>query len=141
MGVGDVQISLCTTTHCANLESSRFFERIVNMKRRSLFVLLVVSLVAVAGTGWFNYFGSVAASRGNIREASFLAAEFTGFVRESGRLPTREEAQKFATRLPLIEVRDGVYVYRCRHRGQDALLIQRAGDGRFQFSVKGDAYE
>ena len=76
-------------------------------------------------------------ARGDVREASYLASDFTAFCLENDRLPTPDEASGFLTRLAFAEVRGGQYVYRCGINARDSLVIERDAQGRFQFMVSG----
>ena len=109
------------------------------MKTHLAYISLVLVLLFVACWGWFNAVGAQMVGRGDVREASYLASEFTSFCIANDRLPTDDEAAGFSTRLKFVNVRDHRYTYQCGLYGRDHLILERDKNGRFQFIVHGNA--
>ena len=109
------------------------------MKTHLVYISLVLILLFVACWGWFNAFGAQAVGRGNVREASYLASEFTSFCIENDRLPTADEAAVFSTRLCFVNIRDNRYTFRCGLYARDHLILERHKNGSFQLTVHGNA--
>ena len=109
------------------------------VKTHLVYISLVLILLFVACWGWFNAFGAQAVGRGNVREASYLASEFTSFCIENDRLPTADEAAVFSTRLCFVNIRDNRYTFRCGLYARDHLILERHKNGSFEFTVHGNA--
>ncbi len=109
------------------------------VKTHLAYISLVLILLFVACWGWFNAFDAQMVGRGDVREASYLASEFTAFCITNDRLPNADEAASFSTRLRFVDVRDGSYTYQCGLHGRDHLILERDKNGRFQFIVHGNA--
>lgn len=83
--------------------------------------------------------GARMVGRGDVREASYLASEFTSFCIANDRLPNADEAAGFSTRLSFVDVRDNRYTYKCGLYGSDHLIVERDANQRFQFFVRGNS--
>ena len=110
--------------------------------RRNLTVIaIVVTFVAwtvTATLGWWNFFCAQMVSRGDIREACYLVVAFDKYFEQQGNLPSLEDIEAFPSRLKFLRIEDERYLYSCGLYGRDLLIIQHAGNGKFDFSVNGD---
>ena len=109
------------------------------VKTHLAYISLVLVLLFAACWGWFNAMGAQMVGRGDVREAGYLASEFTAFCLTNDRLPTSDEAASFSTRLTFISASDDRYTYKCGLYGRDHLIIERDDNDRFQFWVHGNA--
>jgi hypothetical protein len=109
------------------------------MKRKLFCALSIIVLMGAFFWTYFKYTGSLIVARGDIREASYLASDFTAFFIAQNRLPTESEAVAFRTRLKFEKLDGLLYKYRCGYYGRDLLIIERDANGKFQFWVHGES--
>lgn len=105
------------------------------VKTHLIYSLLVLLLLFAACWNWFNTQAAWMVGRQDVREASYLASEFTSFCLTNDRLPNADEAAGFSSRLAFVEVRDAHYTYRFGRHGRDRLILNRDANQRFQFTV------
>lgn len=109
------------------------------MKTHLSYLAIIFALLATATYGRASFLSMQVVGRGDVREASYLASDFTRFVIQHDRLPTSDEASGFLSRLSLAEVRGKQYVYKCGLKNCDTLVIERDDSGDLQFIVGGPA--
>ena len=110
-------------------------------RRNLLAITVVVTFVALAtatSLGWRNFFGVQMVSRGDIKEACYLAIAFDDYFEQQGNVPSIKDIEAFPSRLKFLRIEDGRYIYSCGLYGRDLLIIHHMGNGKFNFSVNGN---
>lgn len=100
-------------------------------------LVTIISLTVEAGLGWWNFLGLQMVSRGDIREACYLAGAFDDYFEQQGALPSATDVESFPSRLRFVRIQDGRYLFACGLYGRDLLAIQHRGQGNFDFFVEG----
>ena len=101
-------------------------------------VVAFVALTVAAGLGWWNFLNAQIVSRGDTREACYLAVAFDDYFELQGSAPSLKDVESFPTRLRFLRIEDGRYLFACGLYGRDLLIIEHTGNGKFDFLVKGN---
>jgi len=99
-------------------------------------VVAIISLTATAALGWWNFIGTQMVSRGDIREAFYLAVAFDDYFEQKGTVPSATDVEAFPSRLRFLRIDHGRYLYACGLYGRDLLVIHHRGQGDFDFFVE-----
>ncbi len=139
--VNKINRTFCNHLFRYKCSTDPFLSKDEPLKTHVTYLSISLVLLVVACWGWFRFLGAQMVGRGDVREASYLASEFTAFCIQNNRLPTAVEASGFSTRLVFVELRNGQYLYKCGHFARDSLTIERDIHGRFQFWVVVSAFK